>query len=134
MQSGAIMASVTVETKLGTGKVGIAIEEVGADGAVMTIRTFNAAGQLTKTDKVELYSVKHVKNQNAIRCMAKAPGPDPDVTCTLNAGDGTAGRSIRVVVKGTLGGWGDRDETYPIADAHYQAGLSFLTAAAFPVK
>ena len=134
MQSGAIMASVTVETVVKGAKVGITIEEVGVDGAVMTIRTFAAKDKLKKTDTVELYSVKRVKGQDTIRCKAKAPGPDPDVTCALNAGNGPTGRSLSVEVKGTFAGLGDFSEKHAISEAHYQAGLAFLTQADFPVK
>ena len=134
MQSGAIMASVTVETVVNSERVGISLEEVGADGALLTVRTYRPDGKIKKSDRIELYSVKRVKDQNIIRCKAKAPGPDPDVTCALNAGNGPTGRSLSVEVKGTFAGLGDFSEKHAISEAHYQAGLAFLTQADFPVK
>lgn len=131
MQSGAIMASVTVETVVKGERVGISLEEVGADGALLTVQTYRPDGKIKKSDRIELYSVKRVKDQSVIRCKAKVFGPDPDVTCTLDPGTGADSRKIGLLVKGS---WADRNETHVISDDHYQAGLSFLTQADFPVK
>lgn len=128
------MATVTVETTVKGEKISITITEVGTDGAELIIRTFTPSGAVKKSDRVELYAVKRVKNQNAIRCKAKAPGPDPDVTCTLEAGSGPTNRVLHLVVKGTLASLGDRDERYPITEAHYQNGVTLIAASSFPVK
>jgi hypothetical protein len=132
------MASVTIDSVTDGAKVEITIEEVGNDAAAILVKTWakgsTPGAKPKKTDLVELYSVFQVKNQDAITCFAKAPGPDPTVTCTLNAGSGANERSVRLMVKGSLFGAGDRDETHSISDPEYQAVMGFLAKAAFPVK
>lgn len=133
------MASTVIGTTLPDGgRLELTIEEVGADGATFVIKTWSKSAapgsKPNKTDLVELYKVRRLKGQDVLTCLAKAPGPDPVVTCALKAGAGQQDRSLRLVVKGSLGGLFDRDDTLKIADAQYQDGLAFLKAADFPVQ
>lgn len=120
------------------GRLELTIEEVGADGATLVVKAWGKSAapgsKPNKTDLVELYKVKRLKKQDVLTCLAKAPGPDPVVTCTLSAGTGVQDRSLRLVVKGSFGGWADRDQTLKISEAQYQDGLAFLKAADFPVQ
>ncbi len=133
------MASTVIGTTLSDGgRLELTIEEVGADGATLVVKTWGKSAapgsKPNKTDLVELYKVKRLKKQDVLTCLAKAPGPDPVVTCTLSAGTGVQDRSLRLVVKGSFGGWADRDQTLKISEAQYQDGLAFLKAADFPVQ
>lgn len=136
---GVDMASTVISSKLPDGsRVELTLEEVGEDGATIVIKTWSkaapAGSKPSKTDLVELYKVRRPKGQDKLTCLAKAPGPDPVVTCSLMAGAGPSARSVRLQVEGTLFKMGDRDETYAISDAQYQSGLAFLKAADFPLK
>lgn len=133
------MASTVIDSRLPDGsRVEITLEEVGVDGATIVIKTWKKKATVNdkpaKTDLVELYKVRRLKNQDVLTCLAKAIGPDPVVTCALIAGSGPTDRSARLTVKGTMGGWGDRDETLKISSAQYDSGLAFLKAADFPLK
>ena len=136
MQSGAIMASVTVDAVSGGSYLAIAVENVGADRAVMLIRTW-AAGKKPpappeKSDQVKLYKVRRAAGEDTITCRADVWGNDPEVRCELQAGGSEQERKVRLVVKGTTFGIGDRDETHALSQAEYQAMRDFFNAAEFP--
>lgn len=132
------MASVSIDAESGGAYVALTVENVGSDQATMLIRTW-APGKKPpaapkKTDPVKLYKVRRVTGADTITCLAEAPGSDPTVRCELQAGNSPQERKVRLVVKGTTFGIGDRDETHALSDAEYQAMKNFFNAANFPVS
>jgi len=136
MQSGVEMASVTVDAVSGGSYLAITVENVGADRAVMVIRTWAAGSKPPappeKSDQVKLYKVRRVAGADIITCRADVWGSDPEVRCELQAGGSEQERMVRLVVKGTAFGIGDRDDTHALSQAEYQAMREFFDLAAFP--
>jgi hypothetical protein len=139
MQSGVIiMASVAIDAVSGGVYVALTVENVGSDQAAMLIRTW-APGKKPpaapkKSDQVKLYKVRRLADADTITCLADVVGQDPTVRCELVSGNSGDERKVRLVVKGSTFGLGDRDETHALSDDEYQAMRSFFDAADFPVK
>ncbi|HEY9010289.1 MAG TPA: hypothetical protein VIN06_04680 [Devosia sp.] len=130
------MASVSIDAESGGTYLVLTVENVGSDQASMLIRTW-APGKRPpvapkKTDQVKLYKVRRANGSDAITCFADVPGNDPKVLCELQAGNSPQERRVRLVVKGTTFGLGDRDETHALSDAEFQAMRTFFNAANFP--
>lgn len=136
MQSGANMASVTVDAVSEGSYLAITVENVGSDRAALLIRTW-APGKKPpsppeKSDQVKLYKVRRAAGADIITCRADVWGNDPEVRCELQAGGSEQERTVRLVVKGTTFGIGDRDDTHALSQAEYQAMREFFDLAEFP--
>lgn len=118
------------------GLIEISIEISGPDTALATIRTWPRAtpvqGDRPKVEVQHLFDGRIGDNGTRITCRATAPGANPVVTFTLNAGSGAAARSVTVAIVGTILHIGDRTTTYPLPDADYQALLAFVASSGFP--
>jgi hypothetical protein len=115
------------------GLVEIKLEIAGPAAALMTVKTWpdqhaNPTSKPAKIDAVQLYGALLSPDAKSVACHANVFGPDPDVTCTLIP----ASQSINVVVKGTLGGFADKNETYALAPEDYANIDGFLAASGFP--
>ena len=132
------MASISIDSESGGTYVVLTVENVGSDQASMLIRTW-APGKKPpaapkKSDQVKLYKVRRLNGTDTITCLADIFGNDPDVRCELQAGNSDQDRKVRLVVKGTTFGVGDRDETHALSQAEYQAMKDFFNAANFPAQ
>jgi hypothetical protein len=118
------------------GKVELTVEKTGADTGNLTAKTWTSPNpgptdRPQKSDTAPLYAVRLSSNPTKVTCKAKVFGPDPVVTCVLNA-DGANSKSVTLTIKGSLGGAADGTTTYPLADADFQAISNFLAGSGFP--
>lgn len=117
------------------GPTELKVEISGADAGTLTVKSWNHAGadpnsKPDKLDVVQLYHGRLSADLRSITCRAYVIGPDPVVTCALQATP--AGKSITVDVKGTFGGWGDRTQSYALTDGDYTSIEAFLAESGLP--
>lgn len=86
-----------------------------------------------KTDTYAIYDASRNAAGTKVTCRANVFGPDPLVTCEFVPASGAERPVVTVTIKGSLGGFADGTNVYPIDQADFDRVASFVAEADFAV-
>jgi hypothetical protein len=131
--------TVTINSQSSSGEYfEITLEKTSVNAAEARVKTWTAPPdpaheQPDKDELIKLYDIFGTIDATKIVCKGDIAGPDPTITCDLYGEQSPNPAHINIAIKGTLLAIGDRTMDYPVATEDYNAVMSFLRAAKFPI-
>ena len=84
-----------------------------------------------KTDTYAIYDARRNAAADSVACRASVFGPDPVVICRLVAAVPPGRPAVAITIKGTLGGFADGSNSYPVDEADFDRLKTFVAEADF---